>query len=61
MLAIEPDIEAPVDVDTDATPTFGDNSPSTDFATIDFDVVEANEIGFQPTPAEAREIVSGGR
>ena len=61
MLAIEPDVETPVDVDADATPTFGDDSPPTDFAAIDLDVAEANEVGFQPTPTETSEIVSDGR
>ena len=61
MLAIEPDLEEQVDVDVDATRAFGDGSPSTDFAAIEPDVAEAEEIGLQPTPAETREIVHDGR
>ena len=54
MMAIEPDLEEQVDVDVDATPAFGDGSPSNDFAAIEPDVAEAEEIGLQPTPAEPR-------
>ena len=61
MMAIEPDLEEQVDVDVDATPAFGDGSPSTDFAAIELNVAEAEEIGLQPTPAETREIVCDGR